>query len=372
MNAFLSKENVEMIWEIIDDEEISRINNSQTNEVQQFFIEEIRSFYQRERNSNKSLINMNKEFISNIIELLKNKPPAEQPEKTLQTQQQPQPPQITSEDIQTHRMNEFEKMFITKQNEFNNAMSIQIPKKPEFTNEMDIPMINMEELISKTIAQRNLEIDQIQQTINQQTGDNEKRERIKMFLTSQDTSLKNEKNAARTDMQQLLNQKPEINQSQYNVSMNEVKYIKIGKEDIPHISEIETIESMNGISYTPNNIQTNEKKHITWADESNKRSDAPTNFNTSNIFSRLKIKPQESSYQDIFTQTEESGIELQKIENYTAKFTKEIELIHSKIDDINRKIEEIMKKHIHDKSENNNNENTSIENTGEPSIENNS
>jgi hypothetical protein len=188
---------------------------------------------------------------------LSSAPAKEQKEKSV----------ITAEDIQASRMNEFEKQFAKKQSEFSNAMTLQVPEKPTFTDEMDKPIGEMEDLIARTLAQRNFDIEQIQQNVD--------REKVKSFLQSQETSIKSEKGETQKVIQQIL--KPA-----YNVSESEVKYIQIGQEELllPKISEVIDLQKTN-----------NERRQVSWADEENVKLTISDTKEKPSIFSKLKLKP---------------------------------------------------------------------------------
>jgi len=269
-NSFLSRENVEMIWELIADEDIMRnVNGQEMVNMQKLFLNDIRQFYQRESGSSKDLMNMNKQFIE--IMLQKMAKPAINPSLEASIKMA-----ITSEDIQTSRMNEFEKQFAERQNEFSKAMTLKVPEKPVFGDEMDKPIGEMEDLIARTLAQRNFDIEQIQQNIN--------KEQVKTFLQSQETSIKNEKLETQKTMQQIIKPRQEEN-PMYNIDKNEVKYIQIGQEELPQLNEVIDLQRV-----------INERRQVSWADEENiKLTMSGEQQEKPSIFSKLKMKSRENA-----------------------------------------------------------------------------
>lgn len=305
-DSFLSKDNVEMIWELIADEDIMRnITGQQTVDIQKMFINDIRQFYQRENGSNKDLMDMNKQFIEIMLQKMSREPSVKAP--------------ITVEDIQSSRMNEFEKQLANKQTEFSSAMTTRVPEKPKFDDELDRPISEMEDLIARTLAQRNFDIEQIQQNINN--------DQVKTFLKSEETSIKSEKFETQrgSARQQALN-------PMYNVGDNEVKYIKIGSEELPEIND--AIDIMQ-------KPQNGERRQVSWADGDNiKLNIRSLEDERPSIFSKLKMKPREKagpSALSPFLNVLEEGLKTENEINYE----EELRTVNRKIDDLSIKIDEL-------------------------------
>jgi hypothetical protein len=275
--SFLSKDNVEMIWELIVDEDFMqnpRRDERQMMDIQNFFITDIREFYEREKTRGRDLMSLNKMFIENVLQKLSS-PQIPTPALNLRepTIEIKKPQAITAEDIQASRMNEFEKQFAERQNEFSRAMTLNVPEKPSFNDEMDKPIGEMEDLIARTLAQRNFDIEQIQQNVD--------KEKVKSFLASQDTSIKSEKGEKQKNMQQIL--KPA-----YNVGEKEVKYIQISQEELPQLNEVIDLQKTMG-----------ERRQVTWADEENIKltidGSEQQQEEKPSIFSKLKMKGREKT-----------------------------------------------------------------------------
>jgi hypothetical protein len=311
-NSFLSKDNVEMIWELIVDEEFTEDKTEQQMmEMQNFFITNIRDFYEREKSRGQDLMSLNKMFIEDVLQKLSN-PTLQQNAQALEVKLREKA--VTAEDIQASRMNEFEKQFAERQNEFSRAMTLNVPEKPSFNDEMDKPIGEMEDLIARTLAQRNFDIEQIQQNVD--------REKVKTFLQSQETSIKSEKGETRKNMQQIL--KPA-----YNVEKNEVKYIKISEEELPQLNEVIDLQKV-----------VNERRQVSWADEENIKltigGDQQQQKEKPSIFSKLKMRVREKT-------GEASLSPFENVLETNLKATKDEELkaLSKKVDDLSSKVDAI-------------------------------
>jgi len=317
---FLNKENIEMIWEIIMDESlIKKMREHEIKKLQQNFISNTKQFYQREKQTNQNLMKMNKKFIEKMLNQIKMMDKSNDKSNIKNNENKG----ITVEDFQNFRKTEFENQLLQKQNDFQNAMTIKLPEKPKFNETLDGPINEMEDLIARTLAQRNFDIEQIQQTV-----DNEK---VKSFLKSQETSIKAEK---------------ELNPL-YNVNQNEVKYIKIGSEELPQICEAIDIQSSLSINKNKNeneNEHKYDKRHISWADENidlvinektqENEEEAQENDEDIDIFSKLKLKFNANTFDNI----EEHPFDNDEI----VKMHNKISDLDNKISDLDNKINEIL------------------------------
>jgi len=176
---FLSDTNVQMLWEVLIDEE-SIMKDKRTQET---FVKTLPEFYEREKtNKQATLIGLNKQFISLMLNLLKQDPPP-QVARTI-------PPTkkilITQEELQNDRASHFEQELNKKQQEFTSAMAVPVPTTPVFTdNTKDTPLTEMNMIIQRTIAERNLELDKFYKSANKADAEN--------WLKSAPTSIKEEK-----------------------------------------------------------------------------------------------------------------------------------------------------------------------------------
>lgn len=269
VNDFLNKQNVGLLWEVLIDDDLFKNKPKELiNQIANIFSQNLRGFYETEKNISNNLMSMNKKFIATMLSqsygiitnLNKN-----QNQSQLQNKNKPSKDLITSADLQSERMSQFEKDLSQKQNEFTNAMTLPVPPTPNFSdNASDEPISEMELEIKKVLEQRNYDIEQVTKNLNKSNADT--------WLKSQETSLKSEKTSP-------IN-KPIINSNSNN--QNKLKYIKIDNENIENNVIKKDI------------IDLNQKKNITWGENEN------INFqiieeesDDDNIFKKLKkITPQ--------------------------------------------------------------------------------
>ena len=223
----------------------------------------------------------------------------------------PIPPQktkdlITSSDLQSERISQFEKELSQKQTEFTSAMSLPVPPVPKFSdNNSDEPIGEMELAIKKVLEQRNYDIEQVNKNLKNSNVD-------PSWLKSQETSLKSEKNPS-------IN-KPNINLTSNSNIQNKVKYIKID-ENIEN-----TIIKKDIIDLGP-------KKQISWEDENInlqmvEEEINENKFSEDDIFKKLKkIEPQ---------MVESSNINIINIIN------NRMNILEDKIEGLNNKIDLIL------------------------------
>ena len=260
INDFLTKTNVQLLWEVIIDDDLFKNQSKEIIlQINNIFNNNLRGFYEIEKNNFNNLMNMNKKFIGFILNQSYNI--VNFNKKNTQTQ-----PLITSSDLQSERISKFEKELSKKQSEFSNAMTLPVPPVPKFQYDKDEPISEMEAEIKKVLDQRNYDIEQLNKTLSNTNADT--------WLKSQETSLKSEKLT------------PNINKSISN--NNSIKYIKINNENIEN-----TIIKKDIIDLEP-------KKHITWKDNvenenisltifENNDNNYYNNYNDdTNIFKKLK------------------------------------------------------------------------------------
>jgi|LakMenEpi03Aug12_release.lakeMendotaPanAssembly.Ray.scaffolds.fasta_scaffold86964_1 hypothetical protein len=271
-NDFLTKQNVDLLWEVIIDDDLFKNKPKELiNQIGSIFTSQLRGFNEAEKNNSSNLMNMNKRFIGLMLNhsrsiIISNKNPV----KTREL--------ITSTDLQTERMSQFEKDLSQRQNEFTSAMTLPVPPVPKFSDgNLDEPMSEMELAIKKALEQRNYDIEQVSKNLNKSNADT--------WLKPQETSLKSEK------IVPLKNQKTDSN-PYYQTShvQNTLKYIKIDNEDIENTVIKKDI------------IDLSKQKHISWEDENinlqiaeneQNKKDEEDNIIETNIFKKLKkINPE--------------------------------------------------------------------------------
>jgi len=162
----LEKQNVDLLWDILLDAEstfIMKNNGRYKDPIQKNFITIVKNFYEQEKRSQQSLMELNKKMVSILIHswmpMLKRE---EEEQHQHKEQQKKEHVLFTVEEIQNDRKTQFEKELSEKENDFRNAMTQSIPPVIDFHEKKDEPISEMEKLIAETIAQRNFEINQIQ------------------------------------------------------------------------------------------------------------------------------------------------------------------------------------------------------------------
>ena len=295
VNDFLTKQNIDLLWEVIIDDDLFKNKPKELiNQIGSIFTSHLRGFNEAEKNNSSNLMSMNKRFIGLILNhsrsiIISNKNPIPQ-QKTKDL--------ITSSDLQTDRMSQFEKELSQKQSEFTSAMSLPVPPVPKFSdNNLDEPISEMELEIKKVLDQRNYDIEQVSKNLNKSNADS--------WLKPQETSLKSEKPPS-----------PSINKSNTNTNssiQNKIKYIKIDNENIENNIIKKDI------------IDLGRKKQITWEDENINVKMTEEEIDDDNIFKKLKkIIPQ--------------GDDLSNNNNITNR----LNILEDKLEAINRKIDLII------------------------------
>ena len=228
VEMFLERENIQVVWDVLIDEPmIKKICTSQNkvNELMTIFENNLKAFYLREKTSCNSLVDLNKKYILLLINyVIKLQTQAVQPSQSSQINQVSQShvptpsnfkkikihddndtvqQKITYEDIHNERVSKFEKELNKKQEEFTSAMSLPVPPIPNFNDNMDEPISEIELEIKKIQEQRNYDIEMISKSyngannttnVNSPNNQNYSNDHKNVnWLTSQETSIKNEK-----------------------------------------------------------------------------------------------------------------------------------------------------------------------------------
>jgi hypothetical protein len=92
MNSeFMNNENIEMLWEIIYDDLKDELTNKENIlDIQKYFLNNVRDFFEREKMTPMNLIMLNKKFITFVIPKIQEKskqPKQNQLQNQLQNQQ---------------------------------------------------------------------------------------------------------------------------------------------------------------------------------------------------------------------------------------------------------------------------------------------
>ena len=225
---FLEDKNIKMLWEVILDDDIAK-NKSQKDiiAINEIFVDIAQQFYNREGTQHSDLFSMNKTFISIIINFINTNFLTHQQSTSPKLMEIKPSQSIRAEDISVRRLNDFEKEFTIKQDEFKKAMTLPVPETPLFAdNSRDEPLSELDVIIKRTIAQRNIEMQEI-------NNNNINKSEVEKWIKGVETSVKNENTRE---------------------NQNAMKLIKIEKNELP-------------VSFAI--LDLNEKqceKHITWGE----------------------------------------------------------------------------------------------------------
>ena len=194
METFLSRDNVDMLVELLLDD---KPNKTQTDVNQ--IIQEINVFRNTQMNSASTLglLELNQLFITKLVsqqslhsqqqsppqQLLQHQQPFQQQSSYLQQQQQPQSTKYKGEDLKAERMDFFDQQLAQKRNEFESAITLKKPPAPIFEDKtpQDSRITDMDSLLAETLAKRNMDI-----SYSSQPGSTD-------WLSPKSTSVKTEK-----------------------------------------------------------------------------------------------------------------------------------------------------------------------------------
>ena len=297
INNFLTKENVNTLWDVISDEEIFKFlsRDIQAN-VGNLFSTNIKGFFETERTKTNNLIELNKKYILLILNYIKKNHP-HQPSKIKILEEPPVKELITYEELQNERKSNFEKDLQQRQNEFEDTMTIKAPPVPEFADKFtDKPIGEMDKIIKEMTSKRNYEVEQFNR--NYQTDINQ----VNNWLKPQDTSVKSEKFVPQNKEEQ----EPQSRQS------NRFKFLNVEEEKSP----------------TKKNVSPT--KNVSWGENT----DVPSfdNEETDDIFKKLKRvnKNQEKEQENPIKLTFSENSDTQRISN----LENEMKNLNNKMDSI--------------------------------------
>ena len=188
---FLQKENINMLWDVISDEDIFKfLTRDVQSKISQLFLNNITGFFETERTKTNNITDINKKYILLILNHIKKNYPYQMPNKIkIEEPIKNVKELITYEEIQNDRASQFEKDLNKRQEEFTNAMTLKVPNVPEFSdNFADTPIKDMDKIIKEMTSKRNYEVEQINRNYSNNNSDNGDN-----WLKPQETSIKKEK-----------------------------------------------------------------------------------------------------------------------------------------------------------------------------------
>jgi len=192
---------------------------------------------------------------------------------------------ITQEELQNDRASHFEQELNKKQQEFTSAMAVPVPTTPVFTdNTKDVPLTEMNMIIQRTIAERNLDLDKFYKSANKGDAEN--------WLKSAPTSIKEEKAVEKASV---------------------MKTIKIEKNDLNISIPTEVLNEPSSSSSSSSS-----SKQISWGDNTTIELNQPTQTNDS-IFSKLKKTPATTQPTPPTIPTPTQNMDIQTLYEYVNK-----------------------------------------------------
>ena len=193
VHTFLTNENASTLWEVLKEDAFKNKNPQEIVALRSNFSQRMSSFFDEDRGNSKNLIDLNKKFILNLMQPSGRKMQSTATQSNSVSSLMPgnKAGLYKVEDIQEARIQQFDKQYEQRKQEFENAMTPRVPDSPNFTDNFnDAPLENMESLIAETMRQRNFDIDQI---VN---SSNTNKAAVENWLHPQETSLKTENRAS--------------------------------------------------------------------------------------------------------------------------------------------------------------------------------
>ena len=162
MNDFATNKNKELLWNLL-------LNNGAFNNLLETQLPAIQSDFENlmvslsKEKIKGNLMEKNKQFVQQMIQKINahKQPKIQEPGREM----------YTSQDIRNKKIDEFNNKIVQAQDDFNSVIKLKTPEEINFSDkkneEEDKPIDNMDELIAKTIAERNLEVEIITKNDNQ-------------------------------------------------------------------------------------------------------------------------------------------------------------------------------------------------------------
>lgn len=301
-----------MLWELINDEELFTFLSRDIQErVYQIFLNNINGFFETEKLTAKSLVNINKKYILLILNYIKNTYP-NQPIKIKIHNELPVKELISYEEIHNDKKTKLDNEYNRRQEEFEDSMSIKIPNVPDFSDKQsDKPIKDMDKILKQMQIQRNYEVEQMNKLNTNITG------QIDNWLKPQETTLKNEnlKNQQNNSAQDLfeVNNESNLIKDKKNVSWdNTNEYINLQSNEL-QCNELKSNELQGNEDVEYNNIFSKFKK-----------------INETKLNDNIRLKIQDNK--SLFSSSDDSRISIleKNIRELNEKMDKIINLLSNK------------------------------------------
>ena len=177
MSKFLNKQNIDLLWDVLLDElRVDRNNKQIFTNIRAVFESNINPFTKNANANTFPLVNLNKQFLSQVVIAVNRLFPnlkQEQDFKRIQISSEDVSEPYKVEDIHSERQNNFEKQVQQKRSEFEKSINLNKPAELDFTEKIDDGKIKeMDTLIAETMARRKFDIEQIQHNLNTEDPEN--------------------------------------------------------------------------------------------------------------------------------------------------------------------------------------------------------
>ena len=179
MEDFKKENNIKMLLEIANEEHMIPLLNDGSIHIQHF-MNKVSSFIDREKNSRKTVKQLNIDFLQSLIQpqlLEKDRDREKEKEKEKEREREKEKKKrvdtMTEYIERAGRMPEWEQQVKKKELEFQSSFMRNLPQEPNFRENFDGPIQNMEHLIAQTIQNRNYEMNEIQKQLKKQVGSEE-------------------------------------------------------------------------------------------------------------------------------------------------------------------------------------------------------
>jgi hypothetical protein len=228
LSQFTNTQNLKLLWDVLLDEiHINPSNKPLIANIKTIFESNINLFTLR-ANSNLHIMELNKQFLSQVVLAVNRLFPNLKKEQNIQKitifpeiEDNSEPYKIA--DIQSLRQSEFEKELEIKKMELDTYMTPPKPKELDFSKSiLDGKIKSMDSLIADKLEQRNLEIEYLQNSNYNTTIDSEK------WLTPKETSVKNENT---NFFKKSINNNNTKNNIYDELEQNKIKKVSFEKED---------------------------------------------------------------------------------------------------------------------------------------------
>jgi hypothetical protein len=175
-SRFLTKQNINLLWDVLLDElHIDSNNKSIVTNIRTVFESNINPFT-KNVNQNAQLVILNKQFLSQVLIAVNRLFPnlkQEQEFKRIQISSEEASVPYKIEDIRESRQTDFEKQVNLKRADFENSINLNKPKELDFSEKIDDgKILEMDALIAETVARRKFDIEQIQHTVVSEDAEN--------------------------------------------------------------------------------------------------------------------------------------------------------------------------------------------------------